>query len=117
MRHDAGHRHAWLERGDLKARQGQYSGVITDYDQAIHLDPRNARAYVNRSLAKSELGWHDDEPRYEHRAVRQGIRRLARRRPLRQDAEREAKVLHPARQRPDRVPARHGRRRPGHVSV
>ena len=52
--------HAGLERGDLKARQGQYEGAIADYDRAIHLDPRNARAYLHRSLAKSGLGRHDE---------------------------------------------------------
>ena len=52
--------HAGLERGDLKARQGQYEGAIADYDRAIHLDPRNARAYLHRSLAKSGLGCHDE---------------------------------------------------------
>ena len=52
--------HAWLERGDLKARQGQYEGAIADYDRAIRPDPRNAGAYLNRSLTKSELGLHDE---------------------------------------------------------
>ncbi len=60
IRLDPDHPHAWLERGDLKSRQGQYEGAIADYDQAIRLDPRNAGAYANRSLAKSELGRHDE---------------------------------------------------------
>ena len=60
IRLDPDHPHAWLERGDLKSRQGQYEGAIADYDQAIRLDPRNAGAYANRSLAKSELGHHDE---------------------------------------------------------
>ena len=60
MRHDPDHPQAWLEPGDLKARQGQYEGAIADYDQAIRLDPRNAGAYGNRSLAKSELGRQDE---------------------------------------------------------
>ena len=60
MRHDPDHPHAWLERADLKAKQGQYEGAIADYDRAIRLDPRNAGADLNRSLAKSELGRHDE---------------------------------------------------------
>ena len=60
IRLDPDHPHAWLERGDLKARHGQYEGAIADYDQAIRLDPRNAGAYMNRSLAKSELERHDE---------------------------------------------------------
>ena len=60
IRLDPDHPHAWIERGDLKAKQRQYEGAIADYDQAIRLDPRNAGAYLNRSLAKSELGRHDE---------------------------------------------------------
>ncbi len=60
IRLDPDHPHAWLERADLKAKQGQYEGAIADYDRAIRLDPRNAGAYLNRSLAKSELGRHDE---------------------------------------------------------
>ena len=54
------HPHAWIERGDLQARQGQYEGALADYDRAIRVDPRNAGAYLNRSLVKSELGRHDE---------------------------------------------------------
>ena len=39
MRFDPDHPHAWLERRDLKGRQGQYEGAIADYDRAIRLDP------------------------------------------------------------------------------
>ena len=60
IRLDPDHPHAWIERGDLKARQGHYEGAIADYDQAVRLDPRNAGAYLNRSLVKSELGRHDE---------------------------------------------------------
>ena len=60
IRLDPDHPHAWLERGDLKARQGQCEGAIADYDRAIRLDPCNAGAYLNRSLAKSEVGRHDE---------------------------------------------------------
>ena len=60
LRLDPDHPHAWIERGDLKARQGRYEGAIADYDRAIRLDPRNAGAYLNRSVVKSELGRHDE---------------------------------------------------------
>ena len=33
------HPHAWIERGGLKARQGQYKWAISDYDRAMRLDP------------------------------------------------------------------------------
>ncbi len=42
IRLDPDHPHAWLERGDLKVRQGQYEGATADCDRAIRLDPRNA---------------------------------------------------------------------------
>ena len=60
IRLDPDHPHAWVERGDLKARQGQLEGAIADYDRAIRLDPRDAGAYMNRSMVKAELGRHDE---------------------------------------------------------
>ena len=60
IRIDPDHPHAWVERGDLKARRGQHEGAIADYDRAIRLDPSNAGAYMNRSMVKAELGRHDE---------------------------------------------------------
>ena len=60
IRLDPDHPRGWIERGDLKARLGQYEGAIADYDRAIRVDPRSAAAYLNRSLVKSELGRHDE---------------------------------------------------------
>ena len=34
--------------------------AVAECTEAIRLDPRNAEAYLNRSLEKSELGRHDE---------------------------------------------------------
>ena len=45
-------------RGNIKFKQGDYVGAITDFDEAIQLKPDYAEAYNNRGLAKHELGDH-----------------------------------------------------------
>ena len=44
--------------GNTKYYLGDYKGAITDYTQAIRLNPDYAKAYYNRGLAKSDLGQH-----------------------------------------------------------
>ena len=44
--------------GNTKYDLGDYKGAITDYTQAIRLNPDDADAYNNRGLAKSDLGQH-----------------------------------------------------------
>ena len=39
----------------LRLRLGQHSAAILDYDEAIRLDPDDAKAYYNRGHAKGEL--------------------------------------------------------------
>ena len=47
---------AYVDRGDKSYDQGDYQAAISDYDEAIRLEPNNAIAYGNRGNAKSELG-------------------------------------------------------------
>ncbi|MBC8076496.1 MAG: tetratricopeptide repeat protein [Chloroflexales bacterium] len=47
---------AYYERGSVQFDQGDYGPAIADYDQAIALDPTNARAFNNRALAQVALG-------------------------------------------------------------
>ena len=47
---------AYVNRGNELYNQGDYQAAISDYDEAIRLDPNDAIAYYNRGLAKSELG-------------------------------------------------------------
>ena len=44
--------------GYTKYYLGDYKGAITDYTQAIRLNPDHANAYNNRGVAKSDLGQH-----------------------------------------------------------
>ena len=44
--------------GNTKSDLGDYKGAITDYTQAIRLNPDYADAYYNRGVAKSDLGQH-----------------------------------------------------------
>ena len=44
--------------GNTKYYLGDYKGAITDYTQAIRLNPDYADAYYNRGIAKSNLGQH-----------------------------------------------------------
>ena len=47
---------AYVNRGDKSYNQGDYQAAISDYDEAIRLDPKYTRAYYNRGVAKNELG-------------------------------------------------------------
>ena len=44
--------------GNTKYYLGDYKGAITDYTQAIRLNPDYAGAYLNRGAAKDHLGQH-----------------------------------------------------------
>lgn len=44
-----------LRRGSIYARDGDNPSAIEDYRKAIELDPRNARAYYLRGMARAEL--------------------------------------------------------------
>lgn len=51
---DAG---TFVLNGYEKFYQGNYRGAMTDFDKAIEIDPRNARAYIGRAFTKYKL--HD----------------------------------------------------------
>ncbi|MBD2241655.1 tetratricopeptide repeat protein [Aulosira sp. FACHB-113] len=40
----------WLLKGKLKVKQQDYSGALSDFTQAIKIDPKNAEAYYQRGL-------------------------------------------------------------------
>ena len=50
---------AYNNRGSAYSDKGQHDRAIQDYDQAIKLNPSNARAYYNRGIAYSAKGQHD----------------------------------------------------------
>lgn len=51
-----GHAAAYYNRGNANAAKGDPAAAIADYDEAIKLDPKNARALANRGTAHSEKG-------------------------------------------------------------
>lgn len=51
-----GHAAAYYNRGNAHAAKGDSAAAIADYDEALKLDPKNARALANRGTARSEKG-------------------------------------------------------------
>jgi len=51
-----GHAAAYYNRGNANSAKGDFAAAIADYDEAIKLDPKNARAIANRGTAHSESG-------------------------------------------------------------
>jgi len=51
-----GHASAYYNRGNAHAAKGDSAAAITDYDEALRLDPKNAQALTNRGTAHSEKG-------------------------------------------------------------
>jgi lipoprotein NlpI len=47
---------AYYNRGNAQAAKGDQAAAIADYDEAIKLDPKNARVLNNRGTARSEAG-------------------------------------------------------------
>jgi tetratricopeptide (TPR) repeat protein len=46
----------YYRKGNARYDLGDYQGAIDDYNQALKLDPNNAKAYYNRGIARSDLG-------------------------------------------------------------
>ena len=46
----------YINRANEKRKNGDLTGAIADYTEAIRLDPKNARAYRNRGFAKEKNG-------------------------------------------------------------
>ena len=46
----------YFQSGSDKYAKGDLTGAISDYDQALKLNPKFAKAYYNRGLAKYDQG-------------------------------------------------------------
>lgn len=55
IRHNHRYAEAYMLRGILRARHGNFEGAIHDFDKCIGLNPKNAKAYYNRGLAHAYL--------------------------------------------------------------
>jgi lipoprotein NlpI len=51
-----GHASAYYNRGNAYAAKGDSAAAIADYDEALKLEPKNARALTNRGTAHGEKG-------------------------------------------------------------
>ncbi len=49
----------YRERADLAYQRQEFAEAITDYDEAIHLDPDDAQTYYQRGLAKASQGQYE----------------------------------------------------------
>jgi lipoprotein NlpI len=47
---------AYYNRGNANSAKGDFAAAIADYDEALKLDPKNARALANRGTAHSDKG-------------------------------------------------------------
>lgn len=45
-----------LSRGQDKAKRGDYRGAIADYTLALQVNPKLAKAYIQRGLAHHDMG-------------------------------------------------------------
>ncbi len=75
---------AYLNRGIVYQRKGQYDQAISDYNKALEINPRFAKAYNNRGLAYKKKGKYDQaisdynkaleiNPRYADAYLHRGI--------------------------------------------
>jgi len=53
---DTNRAEAFFKSGNAKSENKDYKGAISDYTEAIRINPKNATAYFWRGSAKSDLG-------------------------------------------------------------
>ncbi|MFH1958376.1 MAG: tetratricopeptide repeat protein [bacterium] len=58
-----------IHRGNTYRDKGEYDGAIKDYDKAIELSPKNARAYNNRGNTYRDKGEYDRAIRDYNKAI------------------------------------------------
>jgi lipoprotein NlpI len=68
---------AYFNRGNALLQKGDHDKAITDFDEALKLDPKNASAYNNRGNAKNEKGDADGAVEDFNAAIKQNARYAA----------------------------------------
>jgi len=59
----------WFDQGNALALQGNFSGAINAYEEAIRLDPQYFRAWNNMGFLLREVGRYDEALSAFDRAV------------------------------------------------
>ena len=55
IKHNHGYFDAYMLRGIIRARQGNFEGAVHDFNKCVKLDPKSAKAFYNRGLAHARL--------------------------------------------------------------
>lgn len=67
----------YVSRGIAYADEGEYGRAIRDFNQALRLDPNDARAYYNRGLASRRIGEYERARSDFNKALALGYARAA----------------------------------------
>jgi DNA-binding helix-hairpin-helix protein with protein kinase domain len=60
---------AFYNQGQAYDKLGDYEGAIENYNQAVRLNPNDAKAYVNRGNAHYEMAQHSGDPDKDYKAA------------------------------------------------
>jgi DNA-binding helix-hairpin-helix protein with protein kinase domain len=59
----------YYNQGNTYSKLGDYEGAIDNFNQALRLNPKNAKAYVNRGNARYEIAQHSGDPDKQYRGA------------------------------------------------
>ena len=60
---------AYYNQGNAYYKLGDYEGAIDNFNQALRLNPKDAKAYVNRGNARYEIAQHSGDPDKQYRGA------------------------------------------------
>ena len=61
---------SWTDKGVALSNQGNYNEAIKAFDEAIKLDPQNAKAWDYKGVALNALGKYDEAVKAFDEAIR-----------------------------------------------